>query len=118
TDIRAYRERQLQSTGLRPIFPVWQLPTAVLAREMIESGLRAKITCIDPNLLPRAFAGRDFDAQFLTDLPATVDPCGENGEFHSFVYDGPMFPRAIPVSPGETIERDGFVFSDLVLSIT
>jgi diphthamide synthase (EF-2-diphthine--ammonia ligase) len=113
TDIRAYRERQLAGTGLEPIFPVWQIPTAGLARTMIASGLRAKITCVDPKVLQKKFAGRDFDAQFLADLPSGIDPCGENGEFHSFVYDGPDFAHPLPVSVVETIERDGFVFADV-----
>lgn len=111
-DIRAYREKQLAGTGLEPIFPVWKLPTDTLAREMIRSGLRAKITCVDPKILPSSFAGREFDESFLADLPAGVDPCGENGEFHTFVYDGPMFSRPVPVEAGEVIERDGFVFAD------
>lgn len=113
-DIRAYREKQLQGTGLEPLFPVWHLPTRELAAGMIRSGLRAKITCVDPKMLPRAFAGRDFDAAFLADLPPSVDPCGENGEFHSFVYDGPMFRTPVQVECGEVVERDGFVFADLV----
>jgi len=112
-DIRAYREKQLAGTGLEPIFPVWQIPTAELARTMIACGLKAKITCIDPKVLPAEFAGRDFDAQFLADLPSGIDPCGENGEFHSFVYDGPGFRKPIDVSVGEIVERDGFVFADL-----
>jgi uncharacterized protein (TIGR00290 family) len=112
-DIRAYREKQLAGTGLDPLFPVWQLPTRELARQMIAAGLRAKITCIDPKVLPREFAGRDFDAEFLADLPPGVDPCGENGEFHTFVYDGPMFHHPIPIQPGDVVERDGFVFADL-----
>lgn len=114
-DIRAYREKQLADTGLQPLFPVWQIPTDELAREMIASGLRAKITCVDPRVLPREFAGRDFDSQFLADLPPGVDPCGENGEFHSFVYDGPGFRRPIPIAAGEVLEREGFVFADLRL---
>ena len=114
-DIRAYREKQLAGTGLQPLFPVWQIPTADLARSMIASGLRAKITCVDPKVLPAEFAGRDFDSQFLADLPPGIDPCGENGEFHSFVYDGPGFRQAIDVSLGEIVERDGFVFADLCL---
>jgi len=113
-DIRAYREKQLAGTGLEPIFPVWMLPTDTLAREMIRSGLRARITCVDPRILPSSFAGREFDEAFLADLPAGVDPCGENGEFHTFVYDGPMFSRPVRVEAGEVIERDGFVFADLV----
>jgi uncharacterized protein (TIGR00290 family) len=112
-DIRAYRERQLTDTGLEPLFPVWQIPTDELAARMIAGGLRAKITCVDPKKLPREFAGREFDAAFLKDLPAGVDPCGENGEFHSFVYDGPMFRAAVPVELGEIVERDGFFFADL-----
>ena len=113
TDIRAYREKQLAGTGIEPMFPVWQIPTADLARTMIASGLRAKITCVDPRVLPAEFAGRDFDSQFLADLPPTIDPCGENGEFHSFVYDAPGFRQPINVSVGEIVERDGFVFADL-----
>lgn len=112
-DIRMYRERQLSGSGIEPLFPVWGLPTLALAQEMIAAGLRAKITCVDPKFLPARFAGRDFDTQFLADLPAEVDPCGEKGEFHSFVYDGPMFRHPIPVQVGEIIERDGFVFADL-----
>ncbi len=113
-DIRAYREKQLANTGLHPIFPVWHLPTRDLAFRMIDGGLRAKITCVDPKALPGEFAGRDFDARFLADLPPGIDPCGENGEFHSFVYDGPMFRSPVPVQVGEIVERDGFVFADLV----
>jgi uncharacterized protein (TIGR00290 family) len=113
TDIRAYREKQLAGTGLQPLFPVWQIPTAELARTMIASGLRAKITCVDPKVLPAKFAGRDFDSQFLADLPPGIDPCGENGEFHSFVYDGPGFRHPVDVSVGAIVERDGFVFADL-----
>ena len=113
-DIRAYREKQLANTGLQPIFPVWQLPTRELASQMIAAGLRAKITCVDPKVLSREFAGRDFDAGFLGDLPGSVDPCGENGEFHSFVYDGPMFRKPVAVQVGDIVERDGFVFADLI----
>jgi uncharacterized protein (TIGR00290 family) len=112
-EIRAYRERQLAGTGLEPLFPLWNLPTGSLARQMIAAGLRAKITCVDPKVLPREFAGREFDLQFLSDLPKNIDPCGENGEFHSFVYDGPEFAHPIPVSVVETIERDDFVFADV-----
>ena len=114
TDIRAYRERQLEGTGLEPVFPVWQIPTHELATEMIASGLKARITCIDPKRLSPSFAGREFDAAFLADLPSDIDPCGENGEFHSFVYDGPMFRKPIAVRCGDIVERDGFVFADLV----
>jgi uncharacterized protein (TIGR00290 family) len=112
-DIRAYREKQLTGTGLDPIFPVWDIPTPRLARDMIAAGVRAKITCVDPRVLPREFAGRDFDPSLLDDLPAGIDPCGENGEFHTFVYAGPMFSHPIPVQVGEIVERDGFVFADL-----
>jgi uncharacterized protein (TIGR00290 family) len=115
-DIRAYRERQLQGTGLEPIFPLWQLSTPQLAREMIAGGLRAKLVCVDPRKLAPEFAGREFDQQLLADLPSGVDPCGENGEFHSFVYAGPMFDRRIPVASGERVERDGFWFCDVVPS--
>jgi uncharacterized protein (TIGR00290 family) len=114
TDIRAYRERQLQGTGLEPIFPLWQHPTDSLAREMIDAGLRAKLVCVDPKKLAPEFAGREFDHGLLTGLPAGVDPCGENGEFHSFVYGGPMFDRAFPVVTGERVERDGFWFCDVL----
>jgi uncharacterized protein (TIGR00290 family) len=113
-DIRAYRERQLKNTGLEPLFPLWQMPTAELARDMILAGLRAKLVCVDPRKLAPDFAGRDFDPQLLADLPAGVDPCGENGEFHSFVYAGPMFAREIPVVAGERVERDGFWFCDVI----
>ena len=113
-DIRAYREKQLQGTGLQPIFPLWNLPTGALAEEMIAAGLRAKITCVDSKQLAPEFAGREFDERFLKDLPRPVDRCGENGEFHSFVYAGPMFSRGIQVETGEVILRDGFVFCDLV----
>lgn len=113
-DVRAYRERQLKDTGLTPIFPVWGLPTQTLAREMIASGVRAKLTCVDTAKLDRSFAGREFDAALLADLPEGADACGERGEFHSFVYAGPMLNAAIPVSVGETIARDGFIFADLI----
>jgi len=113
-DIRTYRERQLQNTGLQPLFPVWQIPTDTLARDMIDAGLRAKLVCVDPKKLSPEFAGRDFDRQLLADLPVGVDPCGENGEFHSFVYGGPMFDREIPVVAGERVERDGFWFCDVL----
>ncbi|HEY6970796.1 MAG TPA: ATP-binding protein [Candidatus Angelobacter sp.] len=112
-DIRAYRERQLKDTGLTPLFPLWRLPTDALARDMIAGGLRAKLVCIDPKKLSPEFAGRDFDEQLLRDFPAEVDPCGENGEFHSFVYGGPMFSHEIPVTVGERVQRDGFWYADL-----
>ncbi len=113
-DIREYRERQLQGSGLEPLFPLWELPTGDLAVHMIRSGLKAKVTCVDPKKLGRAFAGRDFDCSFISDLPPTVDPCGENGEFHTFVYDAPMFSRPIHVQAGEIVERDGFIFADVL----
>src|SRR5439155_12331599 len=113
-DVRAYRERQMKSTGLEPIFPVWGCATLDLAREMISSGLRAKLTCIDTTKLDSSFAGRDFDEDLLSALPASVDPCGENGEFHSFVYDGPMLKYPLSVTTGETVVRDRFIFADLI----
>ena len=113
TDIRSYRERQLAGTGLELVFPVWDLPTDALARQMIAAGLRARITCVDPRQLPASFAGREFDAALLADLPAGVDPCGERGEFHTFCYAGPMFSVPLEIETGEIVERDGFVFADL-----
>ena len=113
-DIRAYRERQLQGTRLEPIFPLWQVPTDQLAREMSAGGLRARLTCVDTRVLSPDFSGREFDAQLLDDLPPTVDPCGERGEFHTFCYAGPMFSRAISVACGELVLRDGFAFCDLL----
>jgi uncharacterized protein (TIGR00290 family) len=114
-DIRAYREARMAEAGLRPIFPLWGEPTGALARRMIDGGLCARLTCVDPRQLPPAFAGREFDAALLADLPPTVDPCGERGEFHSFAYAGPMFERPVPLRAGEVVERDGFVFADLLL---
>ncbi len=116
TDIRAYREKQLENSRLRPIFPVWGIPTRELALSMIKSGVRAKLTCIDSKLLAPEFVGREFNEQLLLDLPPEIDPCGENGEFHTFVYAGPMFERDLPVELGEIVSRDGFVFADLSLS--
>jgi len=114
-DIRRYREDRLAPTGVRPLFPLWGLPTATLAHEMIRAGLRARVTCLDPRQLSPAFAGRDVDAAFLAALPATVDPCGERGEFHTCAYDGPMFTQPLTLRTGETVLRDGFVFTDLTL---
>jgi uncharacterized protein (TIGR00290 family) len=114
-DIRAYREQQLAGTGIAPIFPLWQRETRARAQEMIAGGLVAHLTCVDPSKLDRAFAGRAFDAALLADLPAGVDPCGENGEFHTFVSAGPMFCDPVQVRRGEVVERDGFVFADLAL---
>jgi uncharacterized protein (TIGR00290 family) len=113
-DIRQYREAQLAGTGFRPLFPLWGRPTAALAREMVAGGLRAHVTCVDPRRLDASFAGREFDARFLDALPAGVDPCGENGEFHTFAWDGPGFEQPVRVRSGAVTERDGFVFADLV----
>ncbi len=118
-DVRAYREQQLAPTGLVPIFPCWGLPTADLARSMIAAGIEARLACIDPRQIDPGFAGRRFDAQLLADLPSTADPCGERGEFHTFVSAGPMFSAtgssgSIAVRPGETVERDGFFYADLL----
>jgi uncharacterized protein (TIGR00290 family) len=113
-DIREYRETQLRGTGLEPLFPLWNLPTFRLAQDMIAAGLRAKVTCVDPRWLAREFVGREFDSQLLADLPANVDPCGENGEFHSFVYGGPMFRHQLEVRVGDIVERDGFCFADIL----
>jgi uncharacterized protein (TIGR00290 family) len=111
-DIRAYREAQLLPTGLQPLFPLWEQPTATLAREMIAGGLRAKLTCVDTNQLPPSFAGREFDLTLLNELPLQTDPCGERGEFHSCVYAGPMFAGAIALESGEIVIRDGFAYAD------
>ncbi|HEY2845302.1 MAG TPA: ATP-binding protein [Bryobacteraceae bacterium] len=113
-DIRDYRVRQLQGTGLEPLFPVWQIPTDQLGRDMIAAGLKAKLTCVDPSKLERSFAGRDYDQRLLQALPPGIDPCGENGEFHTFVYDAPVFSGPIGVQMGEVVERDGFVFADVL----
>ena len=112
-DVRRYREERLATTGLRPLFPLWGRPTRALAEEMIALGQKAVLTCVDPRALPSAFAGRAFDADLLADLPGGVDPCGENGEFHSFAWDGPAFLKPVPVRVGEIALRDGFVFADL-----
>lgn len=113
-DIRRYREERLAPTGVAPLFPLWDLPTDVLARDMLAAGLRARLTCIDPRHLPAAFAGREFDAALLADLPAGVDPCGERGEFHTFAYAGPMFRRPVAIRGGDVVVRDGFWFADLL----
>jgi len=112
-DIRAYREKQLEGSGLQPVFPLWEMPTRSLAEEMIAGGLKAKLTCVDPKHLTKDFAGRDFDRQLLADFPAGIDHCGENGEYHTFAYAGPMFSRDIKVVRGEVVERDGFVYADM-----
>jgi uncharacterized protein (TIGR00290 family) len=114
-DVRAYRERQLQGTGLQPLFPLWGRRTGELASEMIQEGLKALVTCIDPRVLPLELAGREFDEAFLRDLPVGVDPCGEKGEFHTCVYASPEFSRQLKVRRGVTVERDGFVFTDVLV---
>ena len=113
-DLRTYREGKLAAVGMTGVFPLWMRDTAALANEMIASGLQATLTCIDPRRLDRSFAGRTFDAELLRDLPRDVDPCGENGEFHSFASAGPMFTKPIPIEVGEVVERDGFVFADVL----
>jgi len=114
-DVRQYRVDRLAGTGLEPLFPIWKTKsTTALAQEMLDGGLRATLTCVNPKKLDRTFAGRTFDHDLLRDLPADVDPCGENGEFHSFAHTGPMFRRPIPVRLGEVVDRDGFVFADLL----
>jgi uncharacterized protein (TIGR00290 family) len=113
-DVRKYRERMLAGTGIEPIFPLWGQPTGPLAARMVASGLRAHLTCVDPKQLDPVFAGRTFDEWLLEDLPKAVDPCGERGEFHTFAYAGPMFDRPIPITPGEVVTRDGFVFADVL----
>jgi len=113
-DIRRYREDKLAGTGVEPMFPLWGIPTDQLARQMIDGGLRARLTCVDPKQLAPSFAGREYDAAFLEEIPASVDPCGERGEFHTFAYDGPMFSSAVLLRSGEVVERDGFVFADLL----
>ena len=112
-DVRRYREERLAGTGLTPLFPLFGADTPALAREMIAAGLGAIITCIDPQVLDPSFAGREFDARLLDDLPPSVDPCGERGEFHSFAYRGPMFRTPITVTLGEIVDRDGFTFADV-----
>jgi len=115
-DIRRYRESRLAGCGLAPLFPLFGRDTTALAREMIAAGLKARLTCIDPRSIDRSFAGREFDAALLRDLPPAVDPCGERGEFHTFAYAGPMFREAIAIESGVTVERDGFVFTDLTMA--
>ena len=112
-DIRRYRDRQLDVWGFEGLYPIWNEPTRKLAERMIDGGIRAILTCVDPKQCPAEFAGRSFDRQLLEELPASVDPCGENGEFHTFVFDAPAFDRPIAVAVGETVERDGFVFADV-----
>jgi uncharacterized protein (TIGR00290 family) len=113
-DIRAYREKQLAGCGMTPVFPLWARDTRQLAADMLAGGLSAFLTCVDPRRLDRRFAGSRFDKDLLAVLPRGVDPCGENGEFHTFANAGPMFRTEIPVTVGEIVERDGFVFADLL----
>ena len=113
-DIRNYREEKLQGSGIKPIFPIWGIPTDELSREMISNGLRTVITCINPKQIPKEFVGREFDESFLDSLPETIDPCGENGEFHSFVFDGPMFKEQIEITVGDIVHRDDFIFADVL----
>jgi uncharacterized protein (TIGR00290 family) len=113
-DVRAYRERQLSGTGIAPVFPLWGRPTRSLADGMIDAGTEAHICTVDLKKLPASFAGRRFDRVLLEALPAGIDPCGENGEFHSFVSAGPMLSRKVAVKTGQTVERDGFAYTDLL----
>ena len=117
-DIRSYREERLAGSGLTPLFPLFGTPadTPALARTMIAAGLRARITCLNPKVMERRFAGREFDAALLDELPSSIDPCAERGEFHTCAYDGPMFKHPLPVDTGITVERDGYVFTDLTIS--
>jgi uncharacterized protein (TIGR00290 family) len=114
-DVRRYREERLAGSGLRPIFPLWHRPTPELAREMIDGGLQATLTCVDPRAVPASLAGRLFDASLLADLPLGADPCGERGEFHTCVTAGPMFSKPLDVELGVIVDRDGFRFADLRL---
>lgn len=113
-DIRKYREEKLAACGMTPLFPIWGMNTTSLAREMVEAGLRAYLTCVDPKKLDQKFAGRFFNHKLLAELPASVDPCGENGEFHTFAFAGPMFRWPIPAELGEIVFRDEFIFADVV----
>jgi uncharacterized protein (TIGR00290 family) len=118
-DVRRYREERLAGTGLTPLFPLFDSApgyTTRLARQMVAGGLRARITCVNPKVIDAKFAGREFDAALLAELPASVDPCGERGEFHTCSYDGPMFEHAVPIETGITVERDGYVFTDLCIT--
>ncbi len=118
TEIRQYREKQLQDSGLELLFPVWDIPTTALAQAMIQGGLRARLACVDTAVLREEFVGREFDHDLLAALPAGIDPCGENGEFHTFVYDGPMFSQPVEFSAGEIVRREQFVFADFMLKVT
>ena len=113
-DVRAYREQKLAGTGITPVFPLWGRPTDRLAREMLDAGVETYLATVDLKKLPASFSGRKYDAGLLADFPPGTDPCGENGEFHSFVAAGPMLTRKIPIKIGETIEREGFAYTDLL----
>lgn len=113
-DVRKYREDRLRGTGLEPLFPIWGCNTRDLASQMINAGVRARIVCLDPKKLPLFFAGQDLNAELLKQFPSEVDPCGENGEFHTFVHGGPMFRQPIPVESGEVVIREGFVYADVL----
>lgn len=116
-DLRKYREEKLSLLGMKGVFPLWKRETRRLARQMIQKGFEARLTCVDPKKLPPDFSGRPFNESLLTDLPAEVDPCGENGEFHTFAHAGPIFKKVIPIRQGETVERDGFVFTDFLKGV-
>lgn len=113
-DVREYRERQLRGTGISPFFPLWHRPTEEMSREIIESGTKAILSCVDTRKLDASFSGREFDDRLLSELPQNIDPCGERGEFHTFVYDSPVFESPIPVSVGEKTIREGFAFTDIL----
>ena len=113
-NVRQYREELLEGTGITPLFPLWGVPTDLLSREMISNGLKAVITCLDPKQISTKFAGRDYDESFLNDISAKIDPCGENGEFHSFAFEGPMFQNPIEIVLGKTIMRSGICFTDVL----
>jgi len=113
-EIRRYREDRLRGTGIEPIFPLWGEPTSRLVHDMIDGGLRARVTCVDPRQMPAALCGAEIDRAFVDTLPAEVDPCGENGEFHTFAFGGPMFTEDLRIDVGRTVARDGFVFTDLL----
>lgn len=115
-DVRQYREKQFGNCGLELLFPIWGTSTSELSGEMLRSGIKARLTCVDPRAVPTEYAGREYDRDLLAELPVSADPCAENGEFHTFVYAGPMFRRQIDIVTGEQIERDGFVFRDLLPS--
>ena len=113
-DIRQYREEKLKGTGISPLFPIWGIPTHQLIREMLAGGLKTVVSCIDPKQISEDFVGKELNADFLASLPGNVDPCGENGEFHSFAFDGPMFNEKIDILVGDIVHRDGFVFADIL----